>query len=105
MGESISRSVGLFKKTWGETVVGGASLGVAGFCAWVTLVALTGPDRLDCGTNCTRGVLCRGYFLMVLFSALQGVFVASLFRYASGGGTTPGFDNELLEQAFVPKRR
>ena len=42
-------------------------------------------------------------FLMVFFSALQGVYVASLFRYATEG-SAPGMDSALLGQAFVPKK-
>src|SRR6185436_3534227 len=40
--DSFSRSVDVFKKTWGETVVGGINLGVAATCAWFTLIAVTG---------------------------------------------------------------
>ena len=42
--------------------------------------------------------------LMVFFSALQGVYVASLYRYATEGHSPSGFDSDLLRQAFVPKR-
>src|SRR5262245_6447655 len=40
--DSFGRSVKVFKETWGETMVGGASLGIAAVCAWVTLVAIVG---------------------------------------------------------------
>jgi len=43
--------------------------------------------------------------LMVFFSALQGVYVASLYRFATDGGPTPGLDSTLLGQAFVQKKR
>jgi len=104
VGASISRSVALFKKTWGETFVGGASLGVAAVCAWVSLVALTGLAAWAIGVSALVGFFVGAVFLIVLFSALQGVLVASLFRYASGAGVVPGFDAEVLENAFVPKR-
>ena len=42
--------------------------------------------------------------LMIFFSALQGVYVASLYRFATAGGSTPGLDPSLLGQAFVPKK-
>src|SRR5215471_17366023 len=38
--ESFMQSVSVFKKTWGETMVGGASLGGAAFCAWLALFAI-----------------------------------------------------------------
>jgi len=41
---------------------------------------------------------------MIFFSALQGVYVASLFRYATEGTTAPGLDASMLAQAFVPKK-
>ncbi len=44
-------------------------------------------------------------FLVVFFSALQGVYVASLYRYATEGQTAPGFDKAIFEQAFRPKKR
>src|SRR6266849_4423614 len=37
---SFRRSVGVFRQTWGETVVGGTTLGAAGVCAWLTLIAI-----------------------------------------------------------------
>ena len=40
--DSFTRSVDVFKQTWGETVVGGASLGIAAVCAWLTLIAGAG---------------------------------------------------------------
>lgn len=43
--------------------------------------------------------------MRIVFSALQGVYVASLYRFATGGGETPGLDATLPGQAFVPKTR
>jgi hypothetical protein len=43
--------------------------------------------------------------LVIFFSALQGVYVASLYRYATEGQAAPGFDKALFDQAFVPKKR
>jgi hypothetical protein len=43
-------------------------------------------------------------FLMIFFSTLQGIFVASLYRYATEGDA-PGFDPDLFRDAFVPKTR
>jgi hypothetical protein len=104
--DSFTRSVNLFKATWGETVVGGTSLGVATLCAWVTIVAATGLAAY-LGSVVFAIVLFIGgaACTMTFFSALQGIYVASLFRYATEGHTTSGFDGHLLSQAFVPKKR
>ena len=101
--ESFWRSVEVFKKTWGETVVGGINLGVAAFCAWVTLIAITGLLAMAIGTAAIFLFAAGAVFLMVFFSALQGIYVASLYRYATQG-QTEGFDKVIFDQAFVPKK-
>jgi hypothetical protein len=105
IGESFTRSVSVFRKTWGETVVGGASLGVAALCAWVTLVAIVGLLAYVIGVMTIAVFAVGAIFLMVFFSALQGVYVASLYRYATEGLAPLGFDRTLLDHAFVPKGR
>jgi hypothetical protein len=105
IGESFTRSVNVFKQTWGETVVGGTSLGAVAVCAWVTLVAVVGLLAYV-GTGMIALVVMGvgAVSLMVFFSALQGVYVASLYRYATEGHGPSGVDGDLLRQAFVPKR-
>jgi len=103
--ESFTRSVAVFKKTWGETMVGGVSLGVAAICAWVTLVAVAGLLATVAGPLALAVFAIGAISLAIFFPTLQGVYLASLFRYATEGETDPGFDRSLFEQAFVPKRR
>ena len=104
--EGIPRSLELFKKTWGETFVGGVNLGVAALVGWVTLIALVGLAAwAGLGILALVIGIVGAISLMIFFSALQGVFVASLYQYASGGDAAPGFDRDALAQAFVPKRR
>jgi hypothetical protein len=56
------------------------------------------------------GVVAIGVFaigavlLMIFFSALQGVYVASLFQFATGNGGPSGLDAALLGDAFVAKK-
>jgi hypothetical protein len=102
--DSFRRSVSVFKQTWGETVVGGTTLGAAGMCAWLTLFALTGLLAWAVG-NVALVVLGAGaILLMIFFSALQGIYVASLYRYATDHEAPPGFDRILFDSAFVPKK-
>ena len=105
IGSSFGRSFELFRKTWGESFVGGVTIGVAAICAWVTLIAVVGLLAWAGLGVATFVVGAAGaIFLAVLFTALEGVFVASLYAYATGGTTPDGFDSALLSQAFVPKR-
>jgi hypothetical protein len=101
--DSLRRSVSVFRETWGETVVGGASLGVAASCAWLTLIAITGLLAMAIGVAAVAVFVVGAVALLIFFSALQGVYVASLYRFATDGGATPGLDPTLLRQAFRPK--
>ena len=103
--ESVKRSWAVFKKTWGETFVGGAGIGVAAFLAWITLVAIVGLIAYLGGGIVALLIGAVGaVLLLIFFAALQGVYVASLYRYATEGKEGSGFDHELMAQAFVPKR-
>jgi hypothetical protein len=103
--DSFKRSVSLFRQTWGEAVVGGTTLGAAALCAWVTLIAVTGLLAMAIGVAAIAVFAVGAVLLMIFFSALQGVYVASLYQFATDGGTTPGLDRRLIEQAFVAKKR
>jgi hypothetical protein len=47
-----------------------------------------------------------GFILLGLIqAALQGIYAAALYRYAEAGETSAGFDQALLQQAFVPKKK
>jgi hypothetical protein len=105
VGDAISRSAGIFTRAWGETMVGNVSLGAAALCAWVTLVAVVGLLGYVIGVWTVAVFAVGAIALMIFFSAMQGVFVASLYRYAVEGDVPPGFDRALLDQAFLPKTR
>ena len=102
--DSFKRSFSVFRQTWGETVVGGTTLGAAALCAWLTLIAISGLTAMAIGVFAIPVFATGAILLMIFFSALQGVYVASLFRFATEGSAAPGLDATLLGQAFVPKK-
>lgn len=101
--DSFTRSVSVFRQTWGETVVGGTTLGAATVCAWLTLIAITGLLAMAIGMPALAVFFVGAVALIIVFSALQGVYVASLYRFATGGGAT-GLNPSMLQQAFQPKK-
>jgi hypothetical protein len=103
MSTSFTHSASAFKRTWGETAVGGASLGVAAQCAFVTLIAVVGLLASVIGTAALVVFGVGAILLLVFFSTLDGIFLASLYRYATEGVVPDGFDRSLLDQAFVVK--
>jgi len=103
IGDSFTRSVTVFKKTWGETMTGGVSLGAAAFCAWLALFALVALAAMVVGPGAIVLLVAGAIVLGIFFSTLQGIYVASLYRYATEGLVPPGFDRTLLDNAFRPK--
>jgi hypothetical protein len=99
--DSFNKSVQVFKQTWGESLAGGTTLAAAGVCAWLTLFAIAGLLAWITGSVAALPVLAVGaIFLMIFFSSLNGVYVATLYRYATEGVVPAGFDTALLREAF-----
>lgn len=106
MRESFTRSVSTFKKTWGESMVGSVSIGVAAMVGWITLVAVAGLIAwAGAGWLALAAFFAGALLLVILTSALQGVYLASLYRYATDGSVPTGFDRDTLAQAFIAKSR
>ncbi|HSG10046.1 MAG TPA: DUF6159 family protein [Longimicrobiales bacterium] len=108
--DTVKESAQLFRKTWGEQVVGNFGMGWAIFLmgvSWtlasVALVAL-GSQVSPAGAFAAVAVAVAGYVLLALFSsALKGIYTAALYRYASTGDAG-SFDAGIVGGAFRPKR-
>jgi hypothetical protein len=106
--QALQRSAQLFRKTWGEQVVGSFSFGLIFF-----LLALPGILFPVIGQSVAGepGLLVGGVFLAiyvvllsVVSSATHGIFVAALYRYATTGDVAPGFREHNFSMAWQPKR-
>jgi Family of unknown function (DUF6159) len=102
--DSFTQSVSVFKKMWGETVAGGVGFGYVAFCAWLLLFIVVALLAVAIGPFAIAVFAAGGIALWIFFSTLQGIYVASLYRYATEGAVPPGFDRTLLDNAFVPKQ-
>jgi hypothetical protein len=103
LGEVLGRSVGVFKEAWGESMVGGAGLGIAAFCAWLGLALATALLASAIGMPALIFFGTGAILLSIFFSALNGVYLATLYQYATEGTVATGFDRHLLKDAFVRK--
>ncbi|MDT8370252.1 MAG: DUF6159 family protein [Longimicrobiales bacterium] len=109
--DAVKESAELFRRTWGEQVVGNIGMGWATFMmagSWTIIVAgmVAGAAALGGGAVVLGPVLALsvlGYLALGLFiSALKGIYTAALYRYASTGD--PGImEARVVEQAFRPK--
>jgi len=108
--DAVKESSKIFKRTWGEQVVGNFGIGSAVFLmglSWTLFVVLFAVGAASVGsaplTVAVAGIAVAGYVLLALFgSAIQGIYTAALYRYAMTGeaGT---FDPHIMGNAFRPK--
>jgi hypothetical protein len=107
--DAVKESAALFRKTWGEQVVGDFGLGWAvglmgvswtlASAAALWALAHLGGAAVLVGLS---GALLGYAFLAVFASALKGVYTAALFRYAERGNAGL-FDGRVVASAFRPR--
>ncbi len=104
--EALYKSAHIFRKTWGEEVVGGFSFGLLFFLLGIpglllpVMGARVGPPAMLAGV----AVMVIYWLLLgVISSAARGIFVAALYRYANDQTIVDGFDRGELSGAWQPK--
>jgi len=106
---SIKQSGSLFKKTWGENVLGQFSIGLifgllflAGAGA-VFLAFLSGSLPV----LMVVGALALLYFILlaILSTSLNGIFVAAMYSYAKSGKVPSAYSPELVKGAFRSRKQ
>jgi hypothetical protein len=101
--ESIRRSAGLLRKTWGESIIADSAFGFVFLVALFGLGIATYPVYRIAGPDVAlKAVLAVAIPMMTFSSALYSVFLAALYRYATDQSDTP-FAPSDLAQAFRPK--
>jgi hypothetical protein len=108
--DAISESAALFKKTWGENVIGQSGLGIAFFfvyfavvaCGAVLLFLASATHSLLLVSLIVLIAICAFIVTALVHSALSGIYAAALYRYVTDGKTTQGFDTSAMQVAFRP---
>ncbi len=108
--DAVKESASIFKRTWGEQVVGNAGIGLATFMLFAVMTGVGVPlvilvssinEAFAIPMGITLGV---GYFFLALLSAaLKGIYSAALYRFATTGDAGEQFNAAMMEQAFRPK--
>lgn len=109
--EAVKDSATLLKKTWGENVIGNVGMGLVFFIYYFGVIGLgialvfgasqTGSPALI--VLVVAAVVLALVALALVQSALQGVYSAALYRYATNGNVGEAFAGTLLSSAFKPK--
>jgi hypothetical protein len=106
--DAVKRSVAVLRKTWGEAIIGNADLSLS-----FGLLAIAGLLFLGLAFVAFPWGLVIGIALAIVYwialgilqSALQGIFQTAVYEYAANGLVSPAFSPDLIEQAYVPKRK
>jgi hypothetical protein len=108
--DAVKESVAIFKRTWGEQVVGNFGMSIAvtlmaisWTCVGFVMMFLTSAMGVY-GVVPAIAIWVLGYVFLALFaSALNGIYTAALYRYAITGDAGY-FDADILGNAFRPKK-
>lgn len=105
---ALSQSVGMLRKTWGESLIGTAGLAVLGtVAAWVTIPFAGTAGWLwaqgDMRTSITIGIGVAIWIMAtsLVITTLSAIYKAALYVYAYDGKAPAGFDSAHLRNAFL----
>jgi len=105
--EAIKESASLFRKTWGETLVGQGSIGIVmiilGIAGLIPVILALMSGFFPLFIVLLAVYLIFLALLMVIGSSLQGVYNTALYLYATTGNVPEAYSKELIENAFAPK--
>jgi hypothetical protein len=109
--EAIKRSTALLKKTWGEQIVGNIGIGMAFALIFLALFLLGIPLIVLAASTESPAVIIFAIVLFVLAlilvglisSALNGIYTAAVYQYATSGDPGTYFDEDQIKNAFRTK--
>jgi len=108
---AIKRSLQILKKTWGEALILNFGIGmIYGIVVFVYalifvfLVIVTFPISFVLALGII-GVGILGLIVLgAIYTALKGILMAALYKYATTGEPGYGFTNNQMENMFAPKQ-
>jgi Family of unknown function (DUF6159) len=103
---ALTRSKDLFKKTWGENVIGQGGLGIVGFLAMLPgLLLLFVGISLGTAAAIVLGGIGIVWVLVssVVVSALGGIYRTALYHFATSGQVPGEFADVDFHAAFRPR--
>lgn len=109
--DAVKRSAELLKKTWGQNLIGNTGIGLVFGLLFLGLVIMGGGlivlavsgGVLAITITVIVAVLMAFLLLVLIQAALQGVYAAALYRYATEGDAGQGFDKAMVAEAFKVK--
>lgn len=112
--EAVKESASLLKRTWGEQITGGFSMGAIFALIYVAIIVVGGFLMFGLAAALESGVVAGLAVLILIIAvatvatiqgALSGIFQAALYRFAETGVAPDNFDIDIIRGAFKPKRK
>jgi len=109
--EAVKRSGSLLRRTWGEQIIGNVGIGLL-FGLGMLLVLIVGGALVFAAAQVSVALAIAAVVALVLVvaviglvsSAVSGIYVASLYRYATKGDAGQAFSADALAGAFSQRR-
>ena len=109
--DAIKRSTSLLKRTWGEQIAGNLGIGTIFGLLFFGVIIIGGMlVYLFASIHSAAlliitviGLVLVMVLLGLLHSALNGIYTAAVYQYATEGKTSGLFSQQLVESAFRPK--
>jgi hypothetical protein len=109
--DAVKQSASLLRQTWGENIAGNAGIGLLFSLLYFVVFAVTIGLLVNLPADTSGAfvaVLGTGIVvflgIVVVHMALQGVYAAALYCYATLGEAAPGFSTDALGGAFRNRR-
>ncbi len=109
--DAVKESAVLLKKTWGENIIGNGGMGLVFFLIYLVaagigfvFIFMAAATENPSFIILVISIVALAYVsLALVHAALQGVYSAALYRYATEGNAGGSFSNTLLGEAFRRK--
>ncbi|HJP39292.1 MAG TPA: DUF6159 family protein [Gammaproteobacteria bacterium] len=109
--DALKESATLLKQTWGENVISNSGIGLIFILIYVLAFVIAGFMLSTASTTGNMsliiGIIAVSIIGLIVIgllqTALQGIFSAVLYRFATNGQNTGGFSADTLSQAFTAK--
>ena len=104
---SMKESLGLFKKTWGESIAGSISIGLVfaavGAVGFLLVIAAFFTGNFSVLMIAVALFIILVAVLAIVSSAMNGIFIVALYTYARTGTVPAPYPGDLVRNAFIHK--
>ena len=100
---AMKESAALFKKRWGETITGWVGIGLPMILLWLLgLLLLAGAAKILPDTiflSLLSFFITYSILLVILYNALNSIYIAALYHFATTGEVKGGYSAETIRNA------